>query len=84
MPFDTNHSSNADRAPWVFSGGSYSGALAAWTESTSPATFWAYHASSATVEAISDYWQYFVPIQEGMPANCSKDLTLSLIILMMS
>lgn len=55
LPFDTNHSSNADKAPWVFSGGSYSGALSAWTESTSPGTFWAYHASSAPVEAISDY-----------------------------
>ena len=76
MPFDTNHSSNAENAPWIFSGGSYSGALAAWTESTSPGTFWAYHASSAPVEAISDYWQYFAPVQEGMPTNCSKDLTL--------
>lgn len=55
LPFDTNHSSNADKAPWVMSGGSYSGALAAWTESTSPGTFWAYHASSAPVEAIYDY-----------------------------
>lgn len=41
--------------PWVFSGGSYSGALAAWVESTSPGTFWAYHASSAPVQAIYDY-----------------------------
>lgn len=55
LPFDTAHSSNADKAPWVFSGGSYSGALAAWTESIAPGTFWAYHASSAPVEAISDY-----------------------------
>jgi hypothetical protein len=55
LPFDTAHFSNADKAPWVFSGGSYSGALAAWTESTSPGTFWAYHASSAPVEAIDDY-----------------------------
>jgi hypothetical protein len=30
LPFDKNGSSNADKAPWVFSGGSYSGALAAW------------------------------------------------------
>lgn len=76
LPFDTNHSSNAANAPWIFSGGSYSGALAAWTESTSPGTFWAYHASSAPVEAIYDYWQYFAPVQQGMPANCSKDVSL--------
>lgn len=76
LPFDTNHSSNAGNAPWVFSGGSYSGALAAWTESTSPGTFWAYHASSAPVETIEDYWQYFYPVQQGMPKNCSSDITL--------
>ncbi|PVH89666.1 putative serine protease K12H4.7 [Cadophora sp. DSE1049] len=75
LPFDTDHSSNADKAPWVFSGGSYSGALAAWTEKLAPGTFWAYHASSAPVEAIYDYWQYFTPVQEGMPKNCSKDIT---------
>ncbi|KAK2627286.1 hypothetical protein QTJ16_003252 [Diplocarpon rosae] len=75
LPFDTNHSSNADKAPWVFTGGSYSGALAAWTEKLAPGTFWAYHSSSAPVEAIFDYWQYFTPIQEGMPKNCSKDIT---------
>ena len=60
LPFDTNHASNADKAPWVFSGGSYSGALAAWTESTAPGTFWAYHASSAPVEAISDYVRFLL------------------------
>ena len=54
LPFDSKKS-NADKAPWVFSGGSYSGALAAWIESTSPGTFWAYHASSAPVQAIDDY-----------------------------
>ncbi|KKA19721.1 serine peptidase [Rasamsonia emersonii CBS 393.64] len=75
LPFDRNGSSNADKAPWVLSGGSYSGALSAWTASTSPGTFWAYHASSAPVEAIYDYWQYFAPVQDGLPANCSKDLS---------
>jgi len=76
LPFDTNHSSNADVAPWVLSGGSYSGALSAWTESTSPGTFWAYHASSAPVQAVFDYYGYFVPIQEGMAQNCSSDVSL--------
>jgi hypothetical protein len=92
LPFDTDHSSNAQNAPWVYSGGSYSGALSAWTESVAPGTFWAYHSSSAPVEAIEDFvskcnyfsvltltysqWQYFAPVQEGMPVNCSKDITL--------
>lgn len=39
----------------------------------SPGTFWAYHGSSGPLEAIYDYWQYFQPIQEGMPRNCSLD-----------
>lgn len=55
LAFDQAHSSNAPNAPWVFSGGSYSGALAAYTESTAPGTFWAYHSSSAPVEAIFDF-----------------------------
>lgn len=55
LPFDSNGSSNAANAPWVFSGGSYSGALATWTESVDPGTFWAYHATSAVVEAIYDF-----------------------------
>lgn len=55
LPFDSNGSSNAQNAPWVFSGGSYSGALSAWTESVDPGTFWAYHASSAVVESIYDF-----------------------------
>ena len=76
LPFDPSGKSNSDKAPWVFSGGSYSGALAAWTEATEPGTFWAYHASSAPVEAVFDYWQYFAPVQQGMPKNCSKDVSL--------
>jgi hypothetical protein len=74
LPFDLDKSSQATNAPWVFIGGSYSGALAAWIESTSPGTFWAYYSSSAPVQAM-DYWQYFVPVQEGMAQNCSHDIT---------
>lgn len=55
LPFDPTASSNAGVAPWVFTGGSYSGNLAAWTYSMAKGTFWAYHASSAPVEAIDDY-----------------------------
>ncbi|KAJ4348592.1 uncharacterized protein N0V89_009970 [Didymosphaeria variabile] len=73
IPFDPSGSSNADKAPWVWVGGSYSGALAAWIEKLSPGTFWAYHSTSGPVEAIYDYWEYFYPIQQGMPKNCSRD-----------
>nr|POF03037.1 putative extracellular serine carboxypeptidase [Quercus suber] len=76
LPFAKHAPSTADAVPWVIMGGSYSGALSAWTESVAPGTFWAYHASSAPVQAIIDYWAYFVPVQESMPKNCSKDVSL--------
>ena len=78
LPFtkDGEIKSNAADVPWVLMGGSYSGNLAAWTESVAPGTFWAYHASSAPVEAVSDYYGYFLPVQLGMPANCSADISL--------
>ncbi|KAH7309745.1 endoprotease endo-Pro [Stachybotrys elegans] len=75
LPFDESGESNAPKAPWIFVGGSYSGALAAWIEKLAPGTYWAYHGSSGPVEAIYDYWQYFQPIQQGMPQNCSKDFS---------
>ncbi|POS74116.1 serine carboxypeptidase S28 [Diaporthe helianthi] len=75
FPFATNASSNADSVPWVFVGGSYSAALAGAVENVDPGTFWAYHASSATVQNIYDFWQYFAPVQEGMPTNCSADVS---------
>lgn len=78
LPFDKNAtgSSNAPNAPWVMSGGSYSGALTAWVEHIDPGTFWAYHASSAVVESIGNFWQYFEPVRQGMPQNCSADVQL--------
>ncbi|KAH8895932.1 endoprotease endo-Pro [Thozetella sp. PMI_491] len=75
LPFDTNGTSKPSKAPWVFSGGSYSGALAAWTNAVDPGTFWATHASSAVVEAIGNFWQYFEPVRQGMPQNCSADVS---------
>ncbi|KAI1264332.1 peptidase S28 [Xylariaceae sp. FL1019] len=73
-PFDPTGKSSAKDAPWVFTGGSYPGALAGWIASVDPGTFWAYYGTSGVVEAISDFWQYFTPVQEATPANCSKDV----------
>lgn len=75
LPFAEGGLSNVPDAPWIWSGGSYSGALGAWIESLAPGTFWATHASSGPVEAVYDYWQYYHPIQQGMPKNCSEDYT---------
>ncbi|KAK2608502.1 hypothetical protein QQS21_002964 [Conoideocrella luteorostrata] len=74
LPFDVNGTSKPDKAPWVLTGCSYSGALSAWIYRLAPGTFWAYHCSSAVVEAISDFWQYNQPIAEAMPKNCTKDM----------
>lgn len=55
LPFDSNGSSNAQNAPWVMAGGSYSGALTGWVASVDPGTYWAYYATSAVVQAIDDF-----------------------------
>ncbi|KAJ6436345.1 putative extracellular serine carboxypeptidase [Purpureocillium lavendulum] len=73
LPFDPCGNSKPDKAPWVLTGCSYPGALTAWTNLFSPGTFWAYHASSAVVEIISTFWQYFSPVEQAMPRNCSAD-----------
>ncbi|TLS22750.1 uncharacterized protein PpBr36_06479 [Pyricularia pennisetigena] len=75
LPFDTSGATNAPKAPWVFVGGSYAGALAGWVDSVAPGTFWAYHASSAVVQDVGNFWRYFTPIIEGMPKNCSADVS---------
>jgi len=74
-PFDSSGGSSPRHAPWVFVGGSYSGALAGWLAALKPGTFWAYHSTSGVVEAVGDFWQYFVPVQEATPQNCTKDLS---------
>lgn len=76
LPFDKHGQSNAQHAPWVQMGCSYSSALAAWTAVLDPGTYWAYHVSSGPVQVSANYWEYYLPIQRGMPQNCSKDVSL--------
>lgn len=73
-PFDTTGNSSALAAPWVFVGGSYTGAVAGWLAALEPGTFWAYYGSSAVVQTIGDFWQYYAPVQEASPRNCSADV----------
>ncbi|EAA29065.1 hypothetical protein GE21DRAFT_9703 [Neurospora crassa] len=75
LPFDKTNGSKPANAPWIFSGGSYSGALAGWLEALYPGTFWAYHGTSGVVETLGHFWTYFVPVLEATPQNCTKDLT---------
>lgn len=74
LPFDEHNHTHPSKVPWVLIGGSYSGALAAWTQQLDPGTYWAYHASSAVVQAIYDFDEYFHPIEEALPRNCSSDV----------
>lgn len=32
--------------------------------------------SASSNPASLDYWQYFYPVQQGMPQNCSTDVSL--------
>ncbi|KAJ7106499.1 peptidase S28 [Mycena crocata] len=61
-------------APWILTGGSYPGALAAYAKHTFPDLFYAAYASSAPVQAISDFYGYFLPVANGTPQNCSTDM----------
>ncbi|KZT71725.1 hypothetical protein DAEQUDRAFT_95102 [Daedalea quercina L-15889] len=63
-----------NEAPWILVGGSYSGALTAFTEVNKPDVFYAAWASSAVVESIVDYWGYLDIIRKHMPQNCSADV----------
>ncbi|KAF2710411.1 serine-type peptidase-like protein [Pleomassaria siparia CBS 279.74] len=72
-PFDKTGGSHPEKAPWIFTGGSYSGALAGWLESVEPGTYWAYYGTSAVLEAVRDMWTMFVPVIEATPKNCSSD-----------
>ncbi|KAG8896616.1 hypothetical protein FRB99_008795 [Tulasnella sp. 403] len=68
------HSSKPDALPWINLGCSYSGLLTAYTQEKYSSLFAASWASSAPVQADGDYWEYWEPIEEGMPKNCSADV----------
>ncbi|KAK5662263.1 hypothetical protein OQA88_8168 [Cercophora sp. LCS_1] len=74
LPSDTSGKSSPNEAPWVYSGGSYAGALAGWSAALDPGTIWAYHGTSGVVESVGDFWEYFTPVLEATPQNCSKDV----------
>ncbi|KAG8893624.1 hypothetical protein FRB99_001833 [Tulasnella sp. 403] len=69
-------SSHPEQVPWVSLGCSYPGLLAALTQEKYPGIFAAAWATSAPVQAQGDFWQYYEPIEEGMPKNCSSDAAL--------
>ncbi|KAI9444475.1 peptidase S28 [Lactarius indigo] len=72
LPFPGGDKVSPMYAPWVLVGGSYSGTLA--VAVVHPDVFWAGYASSAVVQSIVDFWQYFEPVRQYMPQNCSNDV----------
>ncbi|KAH9174223.1 peptidase S28 [Lactarius sanguifluus] len=74
LPFGDGDKVSPTYAPWGLIGGSYSGALTAFTLHQHPDVFWAGYASSAVVQSIVDFWQYFEPVRQFMPQNCSNDV----------
>jgi hypothetical protein len=74
LPMPGGDSVTPDKTPWILTGASYPGALTSWTMVNKPGLFAAGYASSAVVEAILDFWQYFEPIRQNMPQNCSADV----------
>jgi Serine carboxypeptidase S28 len=61
------------QTPWIWIGGSYSGARGAMIRVRNPDVFYATWASSAPVQAQIDMSVYYNPIQQSMPTNCSAD-----------
>ncbi|KAJ7086092.1 peptidase S28 [Mycena belliarum] len=62
------------QVPWILTGGSYPGALAAYVKKTFPRLFYASYATSAPVQAISNFYGYFIPVANGAPQNCTSDM----------
>ncbi|KAI0332897.1 peptidase S28 [Cubamyces sp. BRFM 1775] len=74
LPMPGGDQLGPDKAPWILFGGSYPGALTSYTMYNKPGLFAAGYASSAVVEATSDFWNYYEPTREYMPQNCSADV----------
>ncbi|KAF7320909.1 Peptidase S28 [Mycena chlorophos] len=74
LPMPNGSNLKPGTTPWILIGGSYAGALTSWTMVNKPGLFAAGYASSAVVEAILDFWQYFEPARLFMPVNCSADV----------
>ncbi|KAF9025495.1 hypothetical protein BDZ89DRAFT_1068276 [Hymenopellis radicata] len=83
LPQDNGSELGPDKAPWVLIGGSYPGALSPRCVLDWVFIFWC--RSSPSVHQLgyfkprsdcheSDFWQYYEPIRENMPQNCSEDV----------
>lgn len=60
--------------PWIFIGGSYPGARAAWMRVKYPEIIYASWASSAPLQEQLDGSPYYNPIMRSIPQNCTNDI----------
>ncbi|KAJ2916578.1 hypothetical protein MD484_g3859, partial [Candolleomyces efflorescens] len=74
MPGGDSERIRPNRSPWIFMGGSYSGGLAAYIMEQHPGVFWASYSSSGALQPKIDFWQYWSPIEQYLPANCTADI----------
>ncbi|TGJ78677.1 hypothetical protein E0Z10_g10096 [Xylaria hypoxylon] len=61
---------NAPLTPWILYGGSYPGALSAFTIKTYPKTFYGAISSSGVIHGQLEYPQWYDPIQKLAPQDC--------------
>ncbi|SCV73372.1 BQ2448_7298 [Microbotryum intermedium] len=59
-------------SPWIYYGGSYAGAKAAFARRTYPSTFWGGIASSGVIKPIIDFHNYYEPIRKSAPQKCMQ------------
>ncbi|KAJ3303410.1 hypothetical protein HDU76_005352 [Blyttiomyces sp. JEL0837] len=62
---------------WILQGGSYAGAIAAFTRSKHPDLFYAAHASSAPVKAKVDFWEYSYAVDSGVSQTLHSNVCAS-------
>ncbi|KIW85338.1 hypothetical protein Z517_00728 [Fonsecaea pedrosoi CBS 271.37] len=62
----------ASTTPWIILGGSYGGAISAFSRIQYPDLFWGGLSSSGVTVAIENNWQYFDVIRRYGPSECVK------------
>lgn len=66
----------APGTPWIYYGGSYAGAKAAFMIKLYPELIWGSLASSAVIHAQVDFWEYYEPIRIHAPQYCIEPLII--------
>ncbi|UNI18016.1 hypothetical protein JDV02_004317 [Purpureocillium takamizusanense] len=61
----------APGTPWIMYGGSYAGAIAAFTRKVYPDVYWGAISSSGVTVAVDVYWQYYEAARKYAPGDCS-------------